>query len=85
MISVDHGMVKTNGTIIELCADVGCAYNALLDTMPDDDDTKKDLSTHMIKALFFDMASSTAKKGFDIHYTAEEVADFEKIWGATKK
>ncbi len=84
MISVDQGGVKINGTIMQLCADVSCAFNALLDTMPDDDDVKKDLSTHLIKARFYDMARKTAKKGCDVHYTMEEVADFEGIWGATK-
>lgn len=83
MINVDHGEVRINGTIIELCADVVTAYAAVLDAMPKDDDIQKGISTTLIKSLFYDMASRTNSKGFDVHYTEEEVAEFEKVWGAT--
>lgn len=59
MINVDHGMVKINGTIIELCADVATAYVALLDAMPNKSDIQKGASTTLIKAIFYDMARRT--------------------------
>ena len=83
MIKLDHGRVTINGTIIELCADVVTAYAAVLDAMPKDDDIQKGISTTLIKSLFYDMASRTNSKGFDVHYTDEEVTEFEKLWGAT--
>ncbi len=83
MIKVDHGAVKTNGTIIELCADVVTEYAGVLDAMPKDDDIQKGISTTLIKSLFYDMARRTNSKGFDVHYTDEEVAEYEKVWGAT--
>jgi len=83
MISVDHGAVKINGTIIELCADVATAYVALLDAMPNDSDIQKGASTALIKAIFYDMARRTKEKGFDISYDEEEVLSLERDWENT--
>ena len=73
MINVDHGDVTVKGTIIELCADMTTAYVALLNTMPNGDDMQKGVSTTLLKALFFDMAHRTAKKGFNVHFTEKEI------------
>lgn len=80
MISVDHGDVTVNGTIIELCADMTTAYVALLNTMPNGDDILKGISTTLIKSLFYDMARRTKDKGYDISFGEEEVASLEEDW-----
>lgn len=81
MINVDHGEVRINGTIIELCADVATAHAALLDTMSGGDDTHKEIATMLIKSLFFDMARRTKEKGYNVYFTEKELADYEKVWG----